>query len=142
MNRQHPIRHPAAQSRAAQAGFTLVEIMVVIVILGLLATLVAKNVIGASDEARIQTTMANLKSVHECVQQYAVMNGKLPSSLDELCSEEAKTKPWYLEEVPKDAWGNPFQLRGESKKDFEITSNGPDAIENTDDDLSSRKKKE
>jgi general secretion pathway protein G len=138
MNRPHPTsrRHPA------EAGFTLVEIMVVIVILGLLATLVAKNVIGASDEARIQTTLTNLKSVHGCVETFAAMNGKLPSSLEELTSDEAKTKAWYLAEVPVDAWNNPFQLRGDSKRDFEVTSNGPDGIENTEDDLSSRKKKE
>lgn len=138
MNRPqpNPRRHPA------EAGFTLVEIMVVIVILGLLATLVAKNVIGASDEARIKTTLSNLKQVHDCVTSYATEKGKLPSSLEELTSDEAQSKTWYLAEVPVDAWDNPFQLRGDNKRDFEVTSNGPDGIENTEDDLSSRKKKE
>jgi general secretion pathway protein G len=138
MTEPHPNRHP----RPAEAGFTLVEIMVVIVILGLLATMVAKNVIGAGDEARVQTTMGSLRTVHDCVEMYASMTGKLPGSLEELQSEEVQSKPYYLREEPKDAWGNPLVLRGDSKRDFEVISFGIDGLENTEDDLSSRKKKE
>jgi general secretion pathway protein G len=137
MNEQHSADRP----RAAQAGFTLVEIMVVIVILGLLATMVAQNVIGASDEARAKTTETSLKSIHEAVTLYYTKVGKLPSSLEELTDNEAKGGA-LLMELNKDAWGNDFILRGDTKNDFEIISMGPDGSENTEDDLSSRKKKE
>ncbi|MCA8976679.1 MAG: type II secretion system protein GspG [Planctomycetes bacterium] len=125
-----------------EAGFTLVEIMVVIVILGLLATMVASNVIGASDEARIQTTRSNIQTTYEQVKLYASMEGHLPDSLEELENEENKRKPWYLERPAVDAWDQPLLLVGESKHDFEIISIGPDGSEGSDDDISSRAKKE
>lgn len=125
-----------------QAGFTLVEIMVVIVILGLLATMVATNVIGASDEARIQTTQGNIEATYQAVKLYATMEGKLPDSLEVLQDAEFNSKPWYLERPAVDAWDNPLALVGDSKHDFEVISWGPDESEGTEDDLSSRPKKE
>lgn len=146
MNEQHPadrtrLQARPTQVRPVQAGFTLVEIMVVIVILGLLATMVAQNVIGASDTARIGTTQASLKSIHEAVSLYCLNNGKLPSSLEDLTNNDAKGGA-ALTELGKDAWDHDFILRGETRNDFEIISCGPDGSENTEDDLSSRKKKE
>ncbi|MBP8301792.1 MAG: type II secretion system protein GspG [Planctomycetes bacterium] len=151
MNEQHPADRTRLQARPTQvrptqvrpvqAGFTLVEIMVVIVILGLLATMVAQNVIGASDTARIGTTQASLKSIHEAVSLYYLNNGKLPSSLEDLTNNDAKGGA-ALTELGKDAWDHDFILRGETRNDFEIISCGPDGSENTEDDLSSRKKKE
>ncbi|MCC7064870.1 MAG: type II secretion system protein GspG [Planctomycetes bacterium] len=146
MNEQHPadrtrLQARPTQVRPVQAGFTLVEIMVVIVILGLLATMVAQNVIGASDTARIGTTQASLKSIHEAVSLYYLNNGKLPSSLEDLTNNDAKGGA-ALTELGKDAWDHDFILRGETRNDFEIISCGPDGSENTEDDLSSRKKKE
>lgn len=134
--------HIQDRIRPAQAGFTLVEIMVVIVILGLLATMVAQNVIGASDEARIRTTETSIKSLADSVKLYYTRNGKLPSSLEELVSKENGGPYVDSDEISKDAWGNAYILRGESKNDYEVLSMGPDGSENTDDDISSRKKKE
>ena len=130
------------RSRRQQAGFTLVEIMVVIVILGLLATMVAQSVIGASDEARIKTTETSIRGLADSVKRYYITNGKIPSELAELVSKDNGGPYVDGEEIPKDAWGHDFILRGENKNDYEILSMGPDGNENTDDDLSSRKKKE
>lgn len=116
--------------------------MVVIVILGLLATMVASNVIGASDEARIKTTRANIETVKKQVELYASMEGSMPDSLEVLNDAENRAKPWYLERPAVDAWDQPLQLIGDSKYDFEIVSFGPDKSEGTDDDISSRPKEE
>jgi general secretion pathway protein G len=134
-------KNPKARRPLAQAGFTLVEIMVVIVILGLLATMVATNVMSASDEARIKTAQTSVKAIADAVVMYYTNNGKLPDSLEALTSDEVKGGP-YLQELSKDPWENDFLLRGESKKDFEIICMGPDGSENTDDDITSRKKKD
>ncbi|MBL8754912.1 MAG: type II secretion system major pseudopilin GspG [Planctomycetes bacterium] len=132
---------PPAPARA-QAGFTLVEIMVVIVILGLLMTLVLPNLIGAGDEARAQTAATQCKSIANAVRLYRASLGKLPT-LDELTSEEAKSKTWYLENLDKDPWGNAYELReGNSKDDWEVVSNGPDGQSGNDDDISSKTKKD
>ena len=66
----------------AEAGFTLVEIMVVIVILGLLATLVARNVIGAADESRLTKAQTDVRIIADGVRSYRAKNGKLPESLE------------------------------------------------------------
>jgi general secretion pathway protein G len=130
------------RSRRHQAGFTLVEIMVVIVILGLLATMVAQSVIGASDEARIKTTETSIRGLADSVKRYYITNGKIPTELAELVSKDNGGPYVDGEEIPKDAWGHDFVLRGENKNDYEIISWGPDGNEGTEDDLSSRKKKE
>ena len=126
--------------RPFQAGFTLVEIMVVIVILGLLATMVASNVMGASDEARIKVAQASVRTISGAVEGYYLQNGKLPESLEELVNPEAKGGA-QLKELTKDPWDRDFILRGESRKDFEVICVGPDGSEGTDDDISSRAKK-
>jgi len=127
-------------SRPAQAGFTLIEIMVVIVILGLLATLVLPNVIGASDKAREETARTNVMAIANAVKMYRSTHGKLPQSLEVLAEKDERGRS-ELDEIPKDPWGNEFMLReGDRPTDWEVISMGPDGSEGTDDDISSKKK--
>ena len=121
------------------AGFTLIEIMVVIVILGLLATMVATNVLQAGDDAKIETARTSIKTIEGAVEMYVLKVGRFPQTLDDLTSEDVKGGP-YLKSIEKDPWGNDFQLRGDNKRDFEILSYGPDGSEGSEDDISSRKK--
>ena len=128
--------------RTAERGFTLVEIMVVIVILGLLATMVARNVIGASDEARATKAQTDVRQIADAVRSYRAKNGKLPESLETLSTKDDKGRS-ELEELPKDPWGNEYMLReGDRPADWEVISMGPDGSENTDDDISSKQKKD
>ncbi|MBL8728836.1 MAG: type II secretion system major pseudopilin GspG [Planctomycetes bacterium] len=138
------MNHQPATSptRPAEAGFTLVEIMVVIVILGLLATLVAKNVIGASDEARLTKAQTDVRQIADGVRSYRAKNGKLPDSLEVLATKDDRGRS-ELEELPKDPWGNDYYLReGDRPMDWEVISWGPDGSEGTDDDVSSKAKKD
>jgi len=122
------------------AGFTMVELMAVIVIIGLLAGVVAINVIGKIDKARVTSTKANLKILHSAVNNFKMDTGQYPSEeagLNELVQQPMDVTGWdssgYLEttDIPKDAWGNEFvyQRYTETGKPFVIISYGADGEE-------------
>lgn len=128
--RQSPLRR----------AFTIIEVMAVIVILGILAGIVAVNVVGRIDKARVIATKANLKLLHNSVTQFKLDTGQFPSEdegLLELIAEPTDVTGWdpsgYLNttEIPKDGWGNDFmyQLYPESGMPFVIISYGADGEE-------------
>lgn len=99
-------------------GFTLIEIMVVIVILGVLAALVVPNVLGRTGEARIKAAKVGLKSIDTALDMYRMDNFVYPSSdqgLQALISKPSgfpEAKNWnqpYLKKEPVDPWGNEYQ---------------------------------
>jgi len=129
-------------ARPSERGFTLVEIMVVIVILGLLATLVARNVMGASDEARETTAKMNCTMLADSIRSYYSKNGVLPETLDELWEKDEKGRS-ELEPVGDDPWGTPYELLpGDTPRDFEVISCGPDQQPETEDDISNKTNRE
>ncbi len=139
MNTQQLLRAPA---RAAQAGFTLIEIMVVVVIIGLLATLVVPAVLERGAEAAETKARADVRTLADSVRQYFLNKRKIPESLEELTTPDDKGRV-ILEELPKDPWDNDYILRkGDRSTEFEVISAGPDGTENTEDDISSKMKKE
>ena len=136
------------RKRRIRDGFTMVELMAMLIIIGLLATLVVTKVTSKIDDARITTTKANLKMLHSAVNQFRMDTGQYPSEdmgLIDLVQQpmdlpEGKWPPGgYLEttDVPKDGWNHDFifQLYPESGKQFVIISLGPDGEEGTEDDL-------
>ena len=129
-------------ARPSESGFTLVEIMVVIVILDLLATLVARNVMGASDEARETTAKMNCTMLADSIRSYYSKNGVLPETLDELWEKDEKGRS-ELEPVGDDPWGTPYELLpGDTPRDFEVISCGPDKQPETEDDISNKSNRE
>jgi general secretion pathway protein G len=127
-------------------GFTMVELMAMLIIIGLLATLVVTKVATKIDQARIITTKANLKMLHSAVNQFKMDTGRFPAEdlgLIELIEQPSDVPAWeeggYLEttELPKDGWAHDFiyELFPESGKPFVIRSAGPDGEEGTEDDL-------
>ncbi|HHI67975.1 MAG TPA: type II secretion system protein GspG [Planctomycetes bacterium] len=121
-------------------GFTLVELMVVVVILGLLATLVAKNVIPFIFRSSVTAAKMDIKNISEAVDLYRTNNhGKLPESLEELIEpdENGETYLKDMTQVPKDPWGNEYQLEEDPdrKGGYIIRSFGPDGEPETDDDI-------
>lgn len=138
MNTKSPAPVRSLPGRAASAGFTLVEIMVVIVILGLLATLVVQNVVGASDEARITKAKADVSTIAGAVKHYRATNGKLPDSLDVLTQKNERGTGNMLDDLPKDPWDHDYELRADGPNDWEVISLGPDGSPGTEDDITSK----
>ena len=130
--------------RKTRSAFTMVELMAVLIILGLLATVVVRNFMGQTDRARVTTTKANLKVLHQAVLQFKMHTGRYPTEeegLDALINEPTDVEGWepggYLEstELPTDAWNREFifQLDPESGKAFVIISYGADGEEEGED---------
>ena len=127
-------------------GFTMVELMAMLIIIGLLATLVVTKVASKIDQARETTTKANLKALAAAVNQFRMDTARFPTEdegLLALIEQPSDVETWepggYLEttEIPKDGWGNDFifELYPESGKQFAIRSSGPDGEQGTEDDL-------
>ena len=128
------------QKRRLRKGFTMVELMAILIIIGLLATLVVTKVASKIDQARVTTTKANLKILHDAVNHFKMDTGRYPTEeegLKALIEQPSDVTNWepggYLEttEIPKDAWGNDFiyELNPESGKPFVIKSLGPEGKE-------------
>ena len=109
------VRKPVRTMR--QRGFTLIEIMVVVIIIGLLAAIVAPNVIGRVDDAQITRAKADISQIENALKFYRLDNFAYPSSeqgLDALVTKpnDPNIRNWktggYLDRVPKDPWGNPY----------------------------------
>ena len=101
----------------SSAGFTLVEIMVVVVIIGILAVLIVPRVVGRSDDARVAAARHDVTTLMQQLKLYRLDNGRYPSSEQGL--QALATRPqaspvppnWrpYVDKLPKDPWGNPYQ---------------------------------
>src|SRR6185436_18544813 len=101
--------------RAGQAGFTLIEIMVVVFILGLLVTLVAPRIIGRTDEARVTKAKADIKAIEEAMNMFKLDNGFYPSTgegIGALVQAPPRARRFnpdgYLSKIPVDPWGNEY----------------------------------
>lgn len=118
---EHEMDSPAEESprRDPQAGFTLVEMMVVIVIMGLLATVVVINVLPSQDRAMLEKANADVRLLDQAVEMYRLDNLNYPSVEDglralvdapgELARSERYRTGGYIRQLPDDPWGNPYQ---------------------------------
>ena len=131
------------ERRRSRRGFTLIELMVVIVSLGLLAALVAPKFLKRGEEAKVTTTEVQMKNIEQALKLYKLHNSFYPTTeqglkaLVEKPEEDPVPKNWkgpYMEKIPKDAWGNDFIYISDGKQ-FNLISPGPDGEEGTEDDL-------
>lgn len=104
MKKKEQINHLSRRS-----GFTLIEIILVVVIIGILAGIAIPKLGGKSEKAMIAQAQANITALSMAIQEYEIMNGDYPASLDALL-DESKGGP-YMEKkvIPTDPWGNPYQ---------------------------------
>lgn len=111
-----------------KAGFTLVEILLVVVIIGILVGIALPKLSGRKREAEVAAARADIQAIGTALDLYELDNGSYPPSLQGLMADPGGTKNWrgpYLKKnLPKDPWGNDYIY---SKKDtgYELTSQGP-----------------
>ncbi|WP_371375868.1 type II secretion system major pseudopilin GspG [Thalassotalea aquiviva] len=130
----------------ASKGFTLLEVMVVIVILGILGSMVVPNLIGNLDKANIQKAISDVSALEGAMIRYKTDNYQFPTTDQglEALVEETDIEPLprrfldggYINRLPEDPWGNEYILLspGEMGK-FDIFSAGADGEPGTDDDI-------
>jgi general secretion pathway protein G len=114
--------------RSAEDGFTLVELMVVIVIIGLLATVVVINVMPATDKAAITKARADIATLEQGVEMYRLNRLNYPAAGEGL---QAVVREGFVKRLPEDPWGNPYQYAapGRDGRAFDIFSHGADGRE-------------
>ncbi|MBU2886247.1 type II secretion system major pseudopilin GspG [Gilvimarinus agarilyticus] len=127
------------QHTTRQSGFSLIEIMVVVVIIGLLASIVAPMVLDRAEEARINKVKADFKSIQTALKLYQLDNYVFPSSehgLKALMTEPTLSPVprnyragGYLDQVPMDPWGSPYLYisPGEARP-YDIYTLGADGV--------------
>lgn len=133
-----PHETPAfARVTKKEAGFTLVELMVVIVIIGLLATIVALNVLPATGTARIAKAKADIATLEQALDQYRLDNINYPTAAEglqallapppTLAQPQRYRQGGYIKKLPEDPWGHAYQYRVPGTKGaFDIVSLGAD----------------
>jgi len=132
--------------KTGQSGFTLIEIMVVVVIIGILIGLVAPNVLGRVDKARVTAAKADIATLEQALEMYRLDNHTYPSTdqgLEALVVKpggEPVAKNWnpegYLKKgkLPLDPWGNAYQYLapGQDRRPYDLFSFGADGREGGD----------
>lgn len=113
--------------RRNAAGFTLVELMVVIAIIAILATIVGANVLGNLEEANRSSAQAQIKNFKTAVISYKLKFKSFPDNLEQLINNPERS---FLDarEIPNDPWGNPYVYIVEGSN-FRIISYGADGVE-------------
>ena len=127
------MRHQASR----QHGFTLIEIMVVVVILGILAALVVPQIMSRPDQAKVTVAKGDIRAISAALDMYRLDNNRYPSTqqgleaLVEKPSGSPQPRNWnpdgYLKRLPVDPWGNPYQyLSPGTRGPFDLYSLGAD----------------
>lgn len=128
----------------ARKGFTFLEIMFVVVIIGILLALVGPRLVGRTQEARIATTRAQLQNLENAIKTFEMDTGTFPEDLDVIAEDEDDDivgfNGPYVDKgiLPVDAWEQSFEYKypGENnKRSFDLWSKGPDKQDNTEDDI-------
>lgn len=130
-------------------GFTLIELMLVVIIIGVLVSMVVPRLVGRSEEARISAAKADVHAnISVALDLYELDNGRYPTTeegLSGLRTRPASATNWkgpYLKMRPKDPWGNAYVYRspGDQNPDYDLYSFGPDGKEGGGDDITNWEK--
>lgn len=141
---------PRPLSRSNQGGFTLIEILVVVMILGLLISLAAPRLIGRTDDAKVVKCRADISAIEQALNLYKLDNGGYPGSdqgLEALVEEPSggdAPRNWreggYMERVPLDPWDGPYLYAADGRSYVlrSLGADGKEGGESYDADIDSR----
>lgn len=129
--------------RKDERGFTLIEIMLVVIIIGILVSLVAPRLAGRSEEARKQAAKADIEGgISLALDLYEVDNGGYPARIEDLVTQPSGVPNWkgpYVKKgLPQDPWGNAYIYKKPGQHNtssYDLFSSGPDKQEGSEDDI-------
>ncbi len=132
--------------RQRQQGFTLLEVMVVIVILGIIASMVVPNLMGSQEQAARQKVVVDIRVLEEALDMYRLRNGFYPTTeqgLEALVTASSSQpvprvfpEGGFIRRLPKDPWGEDYILVSPGQLGrIDIFSKGPDRVAGTNDDI-------
>ena len=143
---------PCLPPRAPCRGFTLVELMLVVVIIGVLAAMVVPRLAGRTEQAKIARAKSDIASIGLALDLYELDVGQYPSTLEALVASEPPSSlspearaqwngPYLKKGLPKDPWGRSYTYSPESQhqQDYDLSSMGADGQKETDDDVNNWK---
>lgn len=122
---------PSGARRARQGGFSLIEIILVVVLIGGIVAFAATRILGGGDRARVNLARAQVQTLAEKVENYRMDTGRLPNALGDLVTQPGDAPGWlgpYAKAAElNDPWGTPFEYRvpGDGRP-FDIVSLGAD----------------
>ncbi|HBU47921.1 MAG: type II secretion system major pseudopilin GspG [Myxococcota bacterium] len=129
----------AKKRQHRRRGMTLIEIMVVVAILGILATAITMGVMGQLDDAKVQTARLKANEIAKAMDLYKIRNNGYPSTGEGINAlvNPGKGQPLF-DELPVDPWDNPYNYANPGTRNsrrFDVWSNGPDGESGTADDV-------
>ena len=127
-------------------GFTLVELMLVVIIIGILVAMVAPRLTGKSQQARIAASQADINAhLSTALDLFELGVGRFPTTQEGLAALRTSPSgatgwkgPYLKRDVPKDPWGRKYAYRSpgqHNREDYDLFSHGPDGVEGGDDDV-------
>lgn len=130
----------SSDNRRNERGFTLIELMLVIVILGILAGVAVTNLTGVGEDARKTKAKTDIATIQTSLGMYEVQMGSYPTDDEGIQALVEKTEDHgsFLKTMPMDPWGQPYNYRQESENGIDgpdVWSNGKDKQEGTEDDI-------
>jgi general secretion pathway protein G len=126
----------ATHNTTRRAGFTLIEMLLVVTIIGILAAMAVLRLGGHAERTRIEATRGTIATIDQAIQMYGMSHSGLPNTLDDLTVAPSEDVAAPLDKNALfDAWGQPIQYKKLSKVKFELRSGCTDKQIGTEDDL-------
>ncbi len=123
------------------SGFTLIEIMIVVIIVAALAVMIVPNIMNMPDDMKVKITRGSMKGIDTALKVYRLENGKYPGELSALLTKpKGRAEPYLDGDAVVDAWDNEYQYKYPGTKregSYDLHSLGPNGVDNggTDDDI-------
>jgi len=121
------MRTPTPVAGPGQRGFTLVELLIVVAIVGLLASIAVVNLLNAVDKAKQKRTMMDMHTIGAAVEAYGTDNARYPTGIATWSALKSQINPHFMKEPPgEDGWQHPWEVGTTTGDDYTLVSIGKD----------------